>query len=382
MDRKGADRKVHMRLHSLHCSVRREDAVVVVQGHLDDAGVHGSRKRRQTSAVVPEELATADGKNNNANVLEERDTFTLTAGSKESGKTSLTATFRNSAKADETKPATALDYVFVRLKGSNGARPPVAHMWELAKSKCVNEIVRVPLAAERILNGASVLALDLSTPGDIVPYLIKWLHTLYKCVHDVLKIKEKNSVDKFAVDKLKQEAMGRYGSSHPGKDEVVPMPLLLLILGNKYDAFRDEDSVKRKGIIQAVRYLAHLYGATVLFTSTKDKNLVMQFRSAMKNFAFRAPGATKGSKEVDIAKPLFVPAGADLFEDIGMPKTVTRHEFNKEQHEECAKQWKEIASEYYLPSGDVTGANQEDELDSKEQEEKDKYPEPNIDRVR
>jgi dynein light intermediate chain 2 len=255
-------------------------------------------------------------------------------------------------------------------------------MWELATSKCVNEMIRVPLAPERILNGALVLVLDLSMPGDIVPYLIKWLHTLHICVHDALKIKEKNPVDKFAVDKLKQEAMARYGLSHPDKDEVVPMPLPLLILGNKYDAFRDEDSVKRKGIIQAVRYLAHLYGATVLFTSTKDKNLVTQFRSVMKNFAFRAPGATKGSKEVDLAKPLFVPAGADLFEDIGMPKTVTRREFTKDQHKERAKQWEKIASEYYPPSGDVTDVSQENELDSKEQEEKDKYPEPNIDRVR
>lgn len=254
-------------------------------------------------------------------------------------------------------------------------------MWELATSKCVNEMIRVPLAPERVLNGALVLVLDLSAPGDVVPYLIKWLHTLYKSVHDVLKIKEKNPVDKFAVDKLKQNAMARYGSSHPDKEEVTPMPLPLLILGNKYDAFRDEDSVKRKGVVQAVRYLAHMYGATVLFTSTKDKNLATQFRSVMKNFAFRAPGSNKGSKEVDLAKPLFVPAGADLFEDIGMPKTATRRQdFSKDQHEERAKQWKKIASEYYPPSGEVVDANQEEELDTKE--EKDKYPEPNIDRIR
>lgn len=284
---------------------------------------------------------------------------------------------------DEIKPTTALDYVFVRLKGSNGARPPVAHMWELATFKCVNEMIRVPLAPERILNGALVLVLDLSLPGDIVPYLVKWLHTLYKCVHDVLKLKEKNPVEKFAVDRLKQEAMARYGNAHPDKDEVTPMPLPLLILGNKYDIFRDEDTVKRKGIVQAVRYLAHMYGATVLFTSTKDKNLVTQFRSVMKSFAFRSPGVNKGSKEVDVAKPLFVPAGADLFEDIGMPKTARRQDFTKEQHEERAKQWKKIASEYYPPSGEVVDASQEDELDAKEQEEKgEKFPEPSIDRVR
>ncbi|TYZ69145.1 hypothetical protein PybrP1_010480 [[Pythium] brassicae (nom. inval.)] len=317
---------------------------------------------------------------------DERDTFTLIVGSKGSGKTSLTACFRNSTKADEIKPTTALDYVFVRLKGGNGARPPVAHMWELATSKCVNEMIRVPLAPERILNGALVLVLDLSVPGDVVPNLVKWLLTLFKTVHEVLKLKEKNPVEKLAVEKLKQDAMARYGSAHPDKDEVTPMPLPLLIIGNKYDTFRDEDTVKRKGIVQAVRYLAHMYGASVLFTSTKDKNLVAQFRSVMKNCAFRAAGANKGSKEVDVAKPLFVPAGADLFEDIGMPKSARRQDFSREQHEERAKQWKKIACEYYPPSGEVADSSQqEDELDAKGQADdasSTKFPEPNIDRVR
>lgn len=260
-------------------------------------------------------------------------------------------------------------------------------MWELAASKCVSEMIRVPLAPERVLNGALVLVLDLSAPGDVVPHLVKWLLTLYKTVHDVLKLKEKNPVEKPAVEKLKHDAMARYGSTHPDKDEVTPMPLPLLLVGNKYDAFRDEDTVKRKGIVQAVRYLAHMYGASVLFTSTKDKNLVAQFRSVMKNFAFRAAGATKGSKDVDVAKPLFVPAGSDLFEDIGLPKTARRQDFTREQHEERAKQWKKIACEYYAPSGDVADASPRDEgeLDAKEQADdtaRSKFPEPNIDRVR
>lgn len=284
--------------------------------------------------------------------------------------------------ADEIKPTTALDYVFVRLKGSNGARPPVAHMWELATSKCVKEMIRVPLAPERILNSALVLVLDLSMPGDIVPHLVKWLVTLYVCVQDVLKAKERNPVEKLAVERLRHDAMARYGSAHPDKDDVTPMPVPLLILGNKFDLFRDEDPVKRKGVVQAVRYLAHMYGATVLFTSAKDKALVTQFRGVMKNCAFRAPGATKGSKDVDVAKALFVPAGADLFEDIGMPKTARRQDFSKDQHRERARQWIKIVSEHYAPSGDVVETNQDDEEHEAKDTEADKFPEASIDRVR
>ncbi|KAG1707966.1 hypothetical protein DVH05_024618 [Phytophthora capsici] len=317
---------------------------------------------------------------------EERDTFTLIVGPRGSGKTSLTANFRNSSKAEEIKPTTALDYVFVRLR--TAGRPAVAHMWELASAKCVNEMIKVPLGPERILNGALVVVLDLSTPGDIIPALVKWLTTLYTVVHEVLKAKEKNPVEKLAVDALKQEAMARYGNGHPDKDEVAPLPIPVLVVGNKFETFRDQDSVKRKGIIQAVRFLSHMYGATVLFTSMKDKNLVTQFRSVMKGFAFRAM-ARGTSKEVDSAKALFVPAGADLFEDIGVPKSAgwRQDRFGKDQHEEKARQWIKIASEYYPPTADTTEAlltqRELSEQDDKDGEEAtNQFPEPNIDRAR
>ncbi|GLE00959.1 hypothetical protein PINS_up009756 [Pythium insidiosum] len=268
-------------------------------------------------------------------------------------------------------------------------------MWELAATTCVTDMMRVPLAPERVLHGALVVVLDLSAPGDVVPYLVKWLLTLHRVVHDVLKAKERNPVDKATVERLRQDALARYGASHPDRDDVTPLPLPLLVIGNKWDAFRDEDSVKRKGVTQALRFLAHQYGATLLFTSTRDKSCVAQFRSVMKAFAFRA--ALKGaSKDVDPARPLFVPAGADLFEDIGFPKTARKTEFSREQHEEKARQWKRIAAEYYTPSGDVrdvgdgsSGNNNssgtlesDDAKDDGASRARESFPEPNIDRVR
>lgn len=316
---------------------------------------------------------------------EERDTFTLIVGPRGSGKTSLAAAFRNSVKAEEIKPTTALNYVFVRLRSAG--RPAVAHMWELASTKCLSEMIKVPLGPERILNGALIIVLDLSAPGDVVPALVKWLTTLYTIVHDILKIKAKNPVDKLAVDSLKHEAMACYGNGHPDKDEVTPLPIPVLVIGNKFETFRDEDSIKRKGITQAVRYLSHMYGASVLFTSTKDKNLVTHFRSVMKGFAFRAM-ARGMSKEVDPAKPLFVPAGADLFEDIGIPKSAAwrQDRYSKDQHEEKARQWIKIASDYYSPSAaaaeDLLTLKELREQDDKDGEESSGYPEPNIDRAR
>lgn len=318
---------------------------------------------------------------------DERDTYTLIVGSKNAGKSSLTANFRNSSKVEEIKPTTALDYMFVRLKATSASmRPPVAHMWELASSKCIPEMMCVPLAPERILSAALVIVIDLSVPGDAVPYLIKWLVTLYRVVQNVLKIKEKQPGEKHAVDRLRQEAMARYGNTHVDRDDVTPMPVPLLIVGNKYDTFREEDSIKRKGVTQAIRALAHQYGATLLFTSMKDKNLVTSYRSIMKNFAFRAMGS-KGTKEVDPAKALYIPAGSDLFDDIGFPKTARKQEFTREQHEEKALQWKKIVQEYYTPTSDVDMIGNTSELEAKGNEDShrqeiEKYPETTIDRIR
>jgi dynein light intermediate chain 2 len=98
---------------------------------------------------------------------------------------------------------------------------------------------------------------------------------LYKVQEESLRVKSKMG-DESAVKKLRAEAVSRYGPSHPDRDEVTPIALPIMILGNKYEVFREEDTVKRKGIIQAIRYIAHMYGATLLFTSTKDKNLATQ----------------------------------------------------------------------------------------------------------
>ncbi|CEG39737.1 dynein 1b light intermediate chain [Plasmopara halstedii] len=316
---------------------------------------------------------------------EERDTFTLIVGPRGSGKSSLVAAFRNSSKAEEIKPTTALDYVFVRLRSAG--RPAVAHMWELASTKCLGEMIRVPLGLDRILNGALLIVLDLSIPGDVIPALVKWLTTLYAVVHEILKIKEKNPVDKLAVDTLRNEAMARYGNGHPDKNEVTPLLIPVLVIGNKYETFRDEDSIKRKAITQAIRYVSHMYGASVLFTSVKDKNLVTHFRSIMKGFAFRTMGRGM-SKEVDLAKPLWVPAGADLFEDIGVPKSAgwRQDRFTNDQHEEKARQWIKVASEYYQPSEkaakDLLTLQELSEQDDKDIEGLSSYVEPNIDRAR
>lgn len=157
---------------------------------------------------------------------------------------------------DDIKPTTALDYVNVRLK--RAGKVPVAHIWELgrwlpplnvhlnnestsATTQCIEGMIRIPLSTERVLNSGIIVTVDLSFPGNVVPYLAYYLPLLYRVVDEIIKKKEKNPNDKIAIDRLRQEAAARFGGAHQDRNDVTLFPVPLLIVGNKYDVFRDED---------------------------------------------------------------------------------------------------------------------------------------------
>ncbi|OQR87399.1 Dynein 1b Light Intermediate Chain [Thraustotheca clavata] len=305
---------------------------------------------------------------------EGEDSYTLVLGAKNSGKTSLVMYFLNPTKMDEPKPTAALDYLYARRAVSGSNRKAVAHIWELATTKRVKELMCVPLSTERVLQSVVLIVLDLSIPGDVIPALVKWISLLRTVINDVLA-----KVPAEAVEKQKNEAMNRYSSSHPDRREVSPLAIPTLIVCSKFDSFQNEDSVKKKGIIQALRYIAHTYGATLLFTSVKDKGLGTQFRTVLNSYVFHTEGKT--TKEVEATKGVFVPAGADTFEDIGMPKGGRPVDFDESSPEKRLKAWIKIIAEIYPPSTNVpdwTDDGAEEEKDDSEE----KYPEPAIDAMR
>jgi hypothetical protein len=114
----------------------------------------------------------------------------------------------------------------------------------LASTKRVKDLLRVPLSPERVLSSVLVIVLDLSTPGNVVPSLTMWITLLRNVIADVLAQRGKCSTspsEALAIEKLKDEAMARYGASHPDKRDVRPVPIPLLIVGAKYETFRNED---------------------------------------------------------------------------------------------------------------------------------------------
>ncbi|RHZ06928.1 hypothetical protein DYB37_004740 [Aphanomyces astaci] len=298
------------------------------------------------------------------------DSYLVVIGPKNSGKTALVLYFLNPNKgnSDEPKPTAALDYVYARRAVAGSNKKAVAHIWELATTKKVLELLKVPLSPERLPKSTLMLVLDLSVPGDVVPSLVYWIALVRKLVADTIPTSSSEAL-----------VLAKYGDKHPDRRDVSPVAVPLLIVGAKYDTFRDEDSVKRKGLIQAVRYMAHAVGATVLFTSVKDKTLATQFRAALNAALYRTDGSGKSTKEVD--KGLFVPAGTDSFEEIGLPKGARVTDFEESNLDKRIKLWAKATAELYPPVTPPPEGGKETVDDDKEEADE-KYPEPSIDALR
>ncbi|KAF0699276.1 Aste57867_10150 [Aphanomyces stellatus] len=324
-----------------------------------------SRKRRVGSKPTPKTRGmeakdlfarlAADDKASSQSEAEADDSFLVVAGPKNSGKSSLVLYFLNPNKG------TFALFTWTSLISPSSNKKAVAHIWELATTKKVLELLKVPLSPARLPKATLLLVLDLSIPGDVVPSLIYWVNLLRKLTPEGPK--DENAL------------LAKYGATHPDRRDVSPVALPLLIVGAKYETFRDEESAKRKTLVQAVRFIAHAIGATLMFTSVKDKALATQFRTTLTAMLYKTDGG-KSTKELE--KGLFVPAGSDSFDDIGLPKGARATDFEDANLDKRMKLWAKAVAESYPPVTPEVKEQVEDEKDEADE----KFPEPVIDALR
>lgn len=94
-------------------------------------------------------------------------------------------------------------------------------------------------------------------------------------------------------------------------------PVNLVLVGCKYDIFEKYETENRKWLSKALRYLAHTYGASLTFASSKNPQLSSQARSFMLELMFEE--RPKVVIQRDHLKPIFVLRGQDSLNNIGVP---------------------------------------------------------------
>jgi len=115
-----------------------------------------------------------------------------------------------------------------------------------------------------------------------------------------------------AIQAARQAAVDAAYAEHPDAQLLRPFPIQLVIFGSKWDVLSSEHDPKHvKVICRALRFIAHVNAASLVFASTRDKVAMKGVNGILKQLVFGA--APKGGlvAQLDPGKPLLCPPGKD-----------------------------------------------------------------------
>ncbi|XP_056148069.1 cytoplasmic dynein 2 light intermediate chain 1 [Lampris incognitus] len=246
-------------------------------------------------------------------VVSERTVFMI--GSKAGGKTSIL--LRCLDRDEAPKPTLALEYTFGRRARGHNAPKDIAHLWELGGGTFLSDLVQIPINPLAIRSLSVILVLDLSKPNALWSTMERMLQAAQTQVEKAYSQAQQAGKPQARTKTSFHPAMRNLPKDYPDRELITPFPVPLLIIGSKYDMFQEMDPEKKKVVSKTLRFVAHYYAASLIFTSIKSENMMSKTRSFFSHLAF---GLDRGkSVSFDSAKPLIIPAGSDSLSQIGSP---------------------------------------------------------------
>lgn len=301
------------------------------------------------------------------------ESYVVAVGDKSAGKSTLINAFLNPTKEEKPKKTVGMEYSFGRRSNSStsGGAKDIVHVWELSGGLKLKELISIPFSNERLSNTFIALFVDLSNPGQVLATTIQWLKHISNSVEEAIDALRK--VDPSAEAVLQLSRKSRIPSSHPDSLGINPSVLPIVIVASKYDVFSELESMKRRLLLQALRFLAHVNGASLMCVSSKVKATLGYYRMSMNHYCFK--GDLKKYSQLDTTKPLYIQAGSDTLESIGIPPGVSRSEFESSTPANRISKWCE-AVEAYFPLPAVNSVDGIDSVDTS------MYAEPSVDAMR
>jgi len=239
-------------------------------------------------------------------------------GPRQSGKSSLIQSymFKDKDLSGEIKPTTALDYKYTRSSVGMSMEKDLTHFWELGGGRAMSPLLDYALTPASVSFSFVVLSVDLSRPSRIAGNIKFWLDTLRARVVSCTK-----NASTQALKAMSAVQTDRLEAGHPDRSLVDPLPVPCLIVGTKYDQFKNNEPEAMKIVCRALRAVAHHNGCSLLFVSQKHKSLLQTFRSRIHRHIYNRAGSK--TVQTNHTKPLSVPAGQDTFDDIELPDSAT-----------------------------------------------------------
>jgi len=276
-------------------------------------------------------------------------------GEVSSGKSTLVLRYLNpgsSAALDEapTKPTTGLEYNFCRrtaVVGGNASsggssEKELAHLWEVAGGEALSILADLLITQQSVANAVAVITVDMSDPSGAVDSVTYWINHIRSRVDAVFK--EMRQRGSKIPDRLVERAKKVFGAQHEDLELVSHVGIPIVVACTKYDEFFERDSELRRVFSRTMRFICHVNGASLLYTSHRDKHTLSVYRTFMNHLIFRA--APSKLLNTDHAKPLYVPAGSDKLASIGVPKTESGPSMGLQ---DAFMEWK-ILFEKYFPA--------------------------------
>lgn len=250
------------------------------------------------------------------------DIAVLFCGMKKSGKTSLIDRFIKPERdeKDQPKPTVALDYKFARYASETSTSKVLAHIYDLGGDENFEDLTRIAASRTTIGNLVLAVTMDMSEPHLVVPSLEKWLKVLREQVDRSLQALAQESQGGARRVEALQKSRREAWEEHPDKNQVRPFPVPVIIFGTKCDVLLSEhDPEKRKGLIKVMRFFAHVHGASLIFSSLKDKAAMNLVRGILRQLLFGVTPKGGIPEQLDPNKPISMPAGKDSLQSIGLP---------------------------------------------------------------
>lgn len=331
-----------------------------------------AKRMPKTSSETLWDLAAAEVQTRDSGVEEEdrsvkpgeRTVFLM--GSKAGGKTSIL--YRCLDKDEPPKPTLALEYSFGRRTRGHNTPKDIAHLWELGGGTSLSDLVQIPISPSSVRSLSVILVLDLSKPNSLWGTMERLVQAAQEYTEKAFNQALQKTGTKQQVSVLPTRALPK---DYPDRELISPFPVPLLIIGSKYDIFQEFDSDKKKLISKTLRFIAHYFAASLIFTSIKSESLMSKTKVFFSHLAFTVDKGKTVS--TDSTKPLIIPAGTDSFSQIGTPPTSDMTSLHAKNPKDL---WKKVYECAFPPES----VSEQGEL--KDPAKDPQYNEPQIDAMR
>ncbi|KAI9159195.1 hypothetical protein H9P43_008532 [Blastocladiella emersonii ATCC 22665] len=239
------------------------------------------------------------------------ETSIMFLGQKSSGKSSIIHRFLD--KSDVPSATVGLEYTYGRRTRATTNVKDVSHIWDLGGGTHMTKLLQVPLTAGNVHTAAAVVCVDLSRPRELVAAMEHFVTALAMRVEEILGGLEKRGSKR--PKGLRAFAAKRYGGDHPDRATLKLIPVTWALVCTKYDAFRDQPSELRRAIVRLVRYVGHVYGGTIIFTSDRaDEATATRMKQLVSHYTFKTTPPKQ--ETTDPNRAVYLIPGSDSFEDI------------------------------------------------------------------